>query len=66
MYVIQVRSGYVGVEQFNLTTAWDTSTLSYDTSLSIKWNDVQIRALLLKQMVLVCILDSVIWKSNPI
>jgi len=33
MYVIQSKSGSVGVEQFNLTTAWDTQTLSYDTSL---------------------------------
>ena len=31
MYVIRSQSGSVGVEQFNLTTAWDTSTLSHDT-----------------------------------
>ncbi len=47
MYVIQSKSGSVGVEQFNLTTAWDTQTLSYDTSLSIS-DDVQIRALAFK------------------
>ena len=47
MYVIHSNSGSVGVEQFNLTTAWDTQTLSYDTSLSIS-DDVQIRALAFK------------------
>ena len=47
MYVIQSKSGSVGIEQFNLTTAWDTQTLSYDTSLSIS-DDVQIRALAFK------------------
>ena len=49
MYVIHSQSGKVGVEQYNLTTAWDTSTLSYDTRLSItNGNDVQIRALAFK------------------
>ena len=33
MYVIHSQSTKVGVEQYNLTTAWDTSTLSYDTRL---------------------------------
>ena len=47
MYVIHSKSGSVGVEQFNLTTAWDTQTISYDTSLSIS-DDVQIRALAFK------------------
>ena len=47
MYVIHSNSGSVGVEQFNLTTAWDTQTISYDTSLSIS-DDVQIRALAFK------------------
>ena len=47
MYIIQSKSGSVGIEQFNLTTAWDTKTLSYDTSLSIS-DDVQIRALAFK------------------
>ncbi len=47
MYVIHSNSGSVGVEQFNLTTAWDTQTLSYDASLSIS-DDVQIRALAFK------------------
>ena len=45
MYVIQSKSGSVGIEQFNLTTAWDTQTLSYDTSLSIS-DDVQILSLI--------------------
>ena len=38
MYVIRqsVRI-IVGVAQFNLTTAWDTSTLSTDTSYVYKW-----------------------------
>ncbi|MDC6468472.1 autotransporter domain-containing protein [Candidatus Pelagibacter sp.] len=49
MYVIHSQSTKVGVEQYNLTTAWDTSTLSYDTRLSItNGNDVQIRALAFK------------------
>ncbi|MDA7562245.1 autotransporter domain-containing protein [Candidatus Pelagibacter sp.] len=49
MYVIHSQSGKVGVEQYNLTTAWDTSTLSYDTRLSItNGSDVQIRALAFK------------------
>ena len=49
MYVIRSQSGSVGVEQFNLTTAWDTSTLSHDTSLSItNGSDVQIRAITFK------------------
>ena len=47
MYVIQSKSGSVGIEQFNLTTAWDTQTLSYDTSFSIS-DDVQIRAIAFK------------------
>jgi len=47
MYVIQSKSDSVGIEQFNLTTAWDTQTLSYDTSLSIS-GEVQIRALAFK------------------
>ena len=51
MYVIRSQSGSVGVEQFNLTTAWDTSTLSHDTSLGITNGspaDVQIRAITFK------------------
>ena len=49
MYVIRSQSGSVGVEQFNLTTAWDTSTLSHDTSLGItNGSDVQIRAITFK------------------
>ena len=54
MYVIRSESGGVGVEQFNLTTAWDTSTLSHDTSLDIvkikddNEEDVQIRAVTFK------------------
>ena len=49
MYVIRSQSGSVGVEQFNLTTAWDTSTLSHDASLSItNGSDVQIRAITFK------------------
>ncbi|MDA7769986.1 autotransporter domain-containing protein [Candidatus Pelagibacter sp.] len=49
MYVIRSESGDVGVEQFNLTTAWDTSTLSHDASLSItNGGDVQIRAITFK------------------
>ena len=43
MYVIQSKSGSVGVEQFNLTTAWDIETLEHDTNFSIS-DDVQIRA----------------------
>ena len=54
MYVIHSQSTKVGVEQYNLTTAWDTTGLSYDTRLSIvkiKDNDeadVQIRAITFK------------------
>ncbi|MDB9699867.1 autotransporter domain-containing protein [Candidatus Pelagibacter sp.] len=49
MYVIRSESGDVGVEQFNLTTAWDTSTLSHDASLGItNGGDVQIRAITFK------------------
>ena len=51
MYVIRSESGDVGVEQFNLTTAWDTSTLSHDASLGITNGspaDVQIRAITFK------------------
>jgi outer membrane autotransporter protein len=54
MYVIHSQSDKVGVEQYNLTTAWDTTGLSYDTRLSIvkiKDNDeadVQIRAITFK------------------
>ena len=51
MYVIRSQSGNVGVEQFNLTTAWDTSTLSHDASLGITNGspaDVQIRAITFK------------------
>ena len=47
MYVIQSKSGSVGIEQFNLTTAWDTQTLSYGTSFGIS-GEVQIRALAFK------------------
>ena len=47
MYVIHSRSGSVGVEQFNLTTAWDIETLEHDTNFSIS-DDVQIRALAFK------------------
>ena len=49
MYVIHSQSTKVGVEQYNLTTAWDTSTLSYDTRLNItNGSDAQIRALAFK------------------
>ena len=51
MYVIRSQSTKVGVEQFNLTTAWDTSTLSHDASLRITNGspaDVQIRAITFK------------------
>ena len=51
MYVIRSESGFVGVEQFNLTTAWDTSTLVHDTRKVITSDcddDVQIRALAFK------------------
>ena len=47
MYAIHSRSGSVGVEQFNLTTAWDIETLEHDTNFSIS-DDVQIRALAFK------------------
>ena len=54
MYVIRSKSGSVGVEQFNLTTACDTSTSTHDTSLGIvkikddDEADVQIRAVTFK------------------
>ncbi|MDA7714761.1 autotransporter domain-containing protein [Candidatus Pelagibacter sp.] len=49
MYVIRSQSTKVGVEQYNLTTAWDTSTLSHDASLGItNGGDVQIRAITFK------------------
>ena len=34
MYVIHSLTGYKSVEQFDLTTAWDTSTLSHNTRFS--------------------------------
>ena len=53
MYVIRSESGFVGVEQFNLTTAWDTSTLVHDTRKVINGagdcsTNIQIRALAFK------------------
>ena len=53
MYVIRSESGFVGVEQFNLTTAWDTSTLVHDTRKIINGagdcsTNIQIRALAFK------------------
>ncbi len=48
MYVIHSLTGYKSVEQFDLTTAWDTSTLSYNTRFSVSNNDVQLRALAFK------------------
>ena len=53
MYVIRSQSGQVGVQQFNLTTAWDTSTISYNTRKIVNGagdcsTDVQIRALAFK------------------
>ena len=51
MYVIRSESGKVGVEQFNLTTAWDTRTISHDTRKIITdgcSNKIQVRALAFK------------------
>jgi len=53
MFVIRSESGQVGVQQFNLTTAWDTSTISYDTRKIVNGatdcsTDVQIRAIAFK------------------
>jgi len=53
MYVIRSQSTKVGVEQFNLTTAWDTTTISYATRKIINGaddcsNDLQARALAFK------------------
>mgnify|MGYP001350620947 CR=1 FL=1 len=48
MYVIHSLTGYKSVEQFDLTTAWDTSTLSHNTRLSVSNSDVQLRALAFK------------------
>jgi len=48
MYVIHSLTGYKSVEQFDLTTAWDTSTLSYNTRFSVSNNDVQLRGLTFK------------------
>ena len=49
MYVIRSESGTVGVEQYNLTTAWDTSTIDHDTRKIINGagdcsTNIQIRA----------------------
>ena len=53
MYVIRSESGKVGVEQYNLTTAWDTSTISHDTRKTINGagdchTSIQVRALAFK------------------
>ena len=53
MYIIRSESPLGGVEQFNLTTAWDTSTLSHDTRKVIQGDSecnasVQVRALAFK------------------
>ena len=48
MYVIHSLTGYKSVEQFDLTTAWDTSTLSHNTRFSVSNDDVQLRALAFK------------------
>jgi outer membrane autotransporter protein len=53
MYVIRSESGKVGVQQFNLSTAWDTSTISYATRKIINGDgdcstNVQARALAFK------------------
>jgi len=53
MYVIRSQSNNVGVEQFNLTTAWDTSTISHSTRKIINEagdcsDDLQARALAFK------------------
>ena len=53
MYVIRSESENVGVEQFNLSTAWDTSTISYATRKIINEavdcsTNVQARALAFK------------------
>ena len=53
MYVIRSESGNVSVQQFTLSTAWDTQTLSYETRQVINGGgdcstNVQIRALAFK------------------
>ncbi|MDC1129249.1 autotransporter domain-containing protein [Candidatus Pelagibacter sp.] len=53
MYVIRSESGKVSVQQFNLSTAWDTSTISYATRKIINGagdcsTNVQARALAFK------------------
>ncbi|MDB9844656.1 autotransporter outer membrane beta-barrel domain-containing protein [bacterium] len=48
MYVIHSLTDYKSVEQFDLATAWDTSTLSYNTRFSVSNNDVQLRGLTFK------------------
>ncbi|MDA9223039.1 autotransporter outer membrane beta-barrel domain-containing protein [Candidatus Pelagibacter sp.] len=48
MYVIHSLTGYKSVEQFDLTTAWDTSTLSYNARFSVSNDDVQLRGLTFK------------------
>ncbi|MDC3403968.1 autotransporter domain-containing protein [Candidatus Pelagibacter sp.] len=53
MYVIRSQSGKVSVQQFNLSTAWDTSTISYATRKIINEGgdcstNVQARALAFK------------------
>ncbi|MDA7812371.1 autotransporter outer membrane beta-barrel domain-containing protein [Candidatus Pelagibacter sp.] len=48
MYVIHSLTGYKSVEQFDLTTAWDTSTLSFNTRFQVSNNDVQLRGLTFK------------------
>ena len=48
MYVIHSLTGYKSVEQFDLTTAWDTSTLSFNARFQVSNNDVQLRGLTFK------------------
>ncbi len=51
MYVIRSESGAVGVEQFNLTTAWNTKTISHDTRKVITsdcHSSIQVRAIAFK------------------
>ena len=52
MYVIRSESGNVGVEQFDLSTPWDTSTITHDDKRKVITadcdDDVQIRALAFK------------------
>ena len=60
MYVIRSESGNVSVQQFTLSTAWDTQTLSYKTRKVINGGgdcstNVQIRALAFKPDEPVCL-----------